>query len=75
MQRTDLREVLSLVKEKLSRDAEAACGLFWADARPTTLYAVGEEDGGGDPDATSRYAVGEEDATTFYAVGEEDGRG
>ncbi len=75
MQRTELRDILNLVKDKLSRDSEAACGLFWADddPGPTTRYAVGEEDG--DPDPTSRYAVGEEDATTFYAVGEEDGRG
>ncbi len=73
MNKADLQDVLALVKDKLSRDSEAACGLFWADAQPTTRYAVGEEDG--DPDPTSRYAVGEEDATTFYAVGEEDGRG
>ncbi len=71
MQRADLQDVLALVREKLSRDTEAACGLFWADNDPTTKYAVGEEDG----EPTSRYAVGEEDATTFYAVGEEDGRG
>lgn len=74
MQRTELQDVLNLVKQKLSHDAEAACGLFWSDAPdPTTRYAVGEEDG--DPDPTSRYAVGEEDATTFYAVGEEDAQG
>lgn len=68
MDRTDLRDVLELVKAKLSRDVEAACGLLWSDApTPTTRYAVNEEDGG-----TTRYAVNEEDATTFYAVGEED---
>ena len=66
MQRTDLRDVLDLVKDKLSLDIEAACGLLWPDAQPTTRYAVGEED------ATTDYAVGEEDATTEYAVGEED---
>lgn len=70
MIRTDLREVLDLVREKLSRDAEAACGLLWSDnPRPTTKYAVGEED------ATTDYAVGEEDATSWYGIGEEDGRG
>lgn len=58
MQRTDLRDVLDLVKEKLSRDTEAACGLLWSDGpRPTTKYAVGEED-----------------VTTLYGLGEEDGR-
>lgn len=56
MKKTDLRDVLDLVKEKLSRDTEAACGLFWADDTPaTTKYAIGEED------VTSRYATGEED--------------
>lgn len=58
MEKTELRDVLELVKDKLSRDVEAACGFFWADDgpdNPTTLYAVGEED------ATTRYAVGEED--------------
>ncbi|MBM4318468.1 MAG: hypothetical protein FJ125_00550 [Deltaproteobacteria bacterium] len=69
MEKTDLRDVLELVKEKLSRDVEAACGLLWGDSpSPTSRYAVGEEDGG-----TTRYAVGEEDVTTFYGVGEEDG--
>ncbi|MDY0059854.1 MAG: hypothetical protein RBU45_08600 [Myxococcota bacterium] len=68
MDRVELREVLDLVKDKLSRDAEAACGILWSDAQPTTRYAVGEEDGG-----TTRYAVGEEDATTLYGLGEEDG--
>jgi hypothetical protein len=69
MNRTELREVLDLVKGKLSREVEAACGLLWNDApAPTTKYAVNEEDGG-----TTRYAVNEEDATTFYGVGEEDG--
>jgi hypothetical protein len=58
MDKQELRDVLNLVKDKLSRDTEAACGLFWADEvepEPTTKYAVGEED------ATTRYAVGEED--------------
>ena len=66
MQKSELREVLDLVKRKLSRDAQAACGLLWADLQPTTRYAIGEED------ATTDYAVGEEDVTTEYAVGEED---
>ncbi len=61
MKKSDLQDVLALVKEKLSRDPEAACGVFWTDEA-----APG-------PDPTSRYAVGEEDATTRYAVGEEDG--
>lgn len=70
MERADLRDVLDLVRAKMTSDAQAACGIFWADnADPTTRYAVGEED------ASTEYAVGEEDATTFYAVGEEDGRG
>ncbi|MCU0665054.1 MAG: hypothetical protein MUC50_22365 [Myxococcota bacterium] len=56
MEKTDLREVLKLVREKLSRDAEAGCGFFWSDnPGPTTKYAIGEEDG-----ATTLYAVGEE---------------
>lgn len=58
MKKTDLREVLNLVKEKLHRDPAGACGLFWADV-PETV-------------PTSWYAVGEEDVTTHYAVGEED---
>jgi len=69
MNKEDLRDVLDLVKDKLSRDADAACGLFWADEpepNPTTRYSVGEED------ATTEYSVGEEDVTSFYAVGEED---
>jgi hypothetical protein len=69
MERTDLQEVLALVKSKLSRDVEAACGLLWTDQAPTSRYAVNEEDGG-----TTRYAVNEEDATTLYGLGEEDGR-
>lgn len=52
--RVDLREVLNLVKSKLSRDVEAACGLFWPDTVTTTTY----------------YAIGEEDCITDYAVGE-----
>ncbi|MFW5740968.1 MAG: hypothetical protein ACOC1F_11445 [Myxococcota bacterium] len=58
MDKQELRDVLSLVKEKLSRDTEAACGLLWNDDP--------------DPEPTTKYAVGEEDATTRYAVGEED---
>jgi len=58
MDKQDLREVLDLVKDKLSRDADAACGLFWADEP--------------EPEPTTKYAVGEEDVTSFYAVGEED---
>jgi len=58
MKKTDLREVLDLVKDKLSRETDTACGLFWAD-NP-------------EPIPTSWYAVGEEDVTTHYAVGEED---
>ena len=67
MNKTDLKDVLALVKTKLKRDTEAACGLFWPDAGPsTTLYSVGEED------ATTHYAVGEEDSNSDYSVGEED---
>ena len=66
MKKEDLRDVLELVKDKITRDAINACGLLWADAVVTSWYAVGEED------ATSDYSVGEEDATTAYAVGEED---
>ena len=65
MKKADLRDVLDLVKEKLSRETEAACGFFWPDRSPTTRYAIGEED------ATTLYAVGEEDVTTFYGIGEE----
>ena len=69
MQKADLRDVLELVKQKLSRDVEAACGLLWADSpQPTTRYSIGEED------ASTEYAVGEEDASTLYGFGEEDGR-
>ena len=70
MERTDLQDVLELVKQKLSRDVEAACGLLWSDSpQPTTKYAVGEED------ATTDYAVGEEDASTWYGINEEDAQG
>ena len=65
MERAELKEVLDLVREKLSRDTEAACGILWSDAQPTTKYAVGEED------ATTDYAVGEEDSASWYGVGEE----
>ena len=67
MNKTDLREILDLVKGKIARDTVAACNLFWSDGgTETTLYSVGEED------ATSRYATGEEDATSRYSTGEED---
>ena len=66
MKKNDLRDVLDLVKNKLTHDMESACGLFWPDASPTSRYAVGEED------ASTDYSVGEEDVTTEYAVGEED---
>ena len=56
MNRADLRSILDLVKEKLARDVEAACGLFWEDER--------------EPPVTTHYAVGEEDCNTDYAVGE-----
>ena len=60
MKKTDLKDVLDLVKDKLEREAEAGCGIFWVDETvpgpgPTTKYAIGEED------MTTRYAVGEED--------------
>ena len=51
MKREDLRDVLELVKTKIQREAEAACGMFWVDCpedddpQPSTCYAVGEEDG------------------------------
>ena len=66
MKKTDIRDILELVKDKLEHNPEAACGLFWPDMAETTLYSVGEED------ATTDYSVGEEDATSFYGVGEED---
>ena len=66
MKKTEIREVLELVKEKLSQNTESACGLFWPDSSPTSRYAVGEED------ASTEYSVGEEDVTTEYSVGEED---
>lgn len=62
MKKADLRDVLELVKDKLSREPEAACGLFWPDSTPTTRYAVGEED------ATTEYSVGEEDVILLYGV-------
>lgn len=65
MKKADLRDVLSLVKDKLTRETEAACGLFWPDASPTTRYAVGEED------VTTDYGIGEEDVTTLYGIMEE----
>ena len=55
MKKADLRDVLRLVKEKLTRETEAACGIFWVDDSPTTRYAVGEED------VTTFYGIGEED--------------
>ena len=64
MKKSDMREVLDLVKDKLSRSAEAACGLFFQDTNPTSRYAVGEED------ATTEYAVGEEDVQVYYGVGD-----
>jgi len=68
MNKNDLREVLDLVKDKLTRDPEVACGIMFVDDDPvpTTKYSVGEED------STTKYSVGEEDVTTYYAVGEED---
>lgn len=54
IKKADLRDVLQLVKEKLSRDTEAGCGLFWPDSAPTSRYAIGEED------VTTFYAIGEE---------------
>lgn len=49
MKKNDLRDILNLVKTKLSRETEAACGLLWADDDPgegemSSLYSVGEED-------------------------------
>ena len=62
IKKTDLRDVLSLVKDKLARDPNAACGVLWTDdPQPTTKYAIGEEDGGSGGGITTRYAVGEED--------------
>ena len=64
MNKTDLREVLNLVKAKLKSDAATACALFWPDVAPTTLYSVGEED------CNTDYAIGECDCNTLYAIGE-----
>ena len=55
MKKADLQDVLNLVKEKLSRDSEAACGLFWSDNAPTTRYSINEED------VTTLYGINEED--------------
>ena len=55
MKKEDLKELLQLVKDKLSRDPEAGCGLCWPDLGPTTRYAVGEED------VQDLYGVGEGD--------------
>ena len=56
MKKEDLQDVLKLVKEKLRRDVQAACGIFWVDET--------------EPTPTTTYAVGEEDSQTFYSVGE-----
>ena len=69
MNKKELSEVIQLVKKKLSRDMEAACGLFWpdADVSPSTLYAVGEED------AEPLYSAPEEEehqCVTLYGIGE-----
>ena len=55
MKKEDLKDILQLIKDKLERDTEAACGLFYSDenSQPTSFYAVGEEDG------TLRYSIGE----------------
>ena len=37
----ELSEILALVKAKLARDSEAACGIFWSD-EPRMRYAVVE---------------------------------
>ena len=58
MKKDELREILDLVKEKLAMDPETACGLFWPDHQPTTLYNVGEEDCNMDY-ACPEYAVAE----------------
>ena len=68
MKKTDLADVIRLVKGKMSRELTPACGLFWVDPNPTTEYAVGEED------VTTHYGVGEEDGgeecMTLYGIGE-----
>ena len=60
MKKTDLSDVIRLVKSKMERESAAACGLFWTDRNT-------------DPDPTTAYGIGEEDSTTHYGVGEEDG--
>ena len=67
MEKRELREILDLVKVKLERDVETACGLFWADDC-ATKYAVGECDD--DPPCVTAYAVGECDSAGRYSVGE-----
>lgn len=55
MDKKELREILDLVKAKLAVDAEAACGLFWADdPEPTPKYATPD-------DPAMRYAISEEE--------------
>lgn len=53
MKKTDLSDVLKLVKDKLTRDPEAACGVLYTDL----------------PDLSTRYAVGEEDANYATRIG------
>lgn len=67
MKKTDLRDILELVKDKLSSDTEAACGLFWPDNQTTTLYSVGEED------CNTDYAVGEcdDEPVLRYAISDD----
>lgn len=57
MKKNDLKDILDIVKSKLTSDAEAACGLFWADdAPPAPEYAVGDDDN----DPILRYAIGDD---------------
>ena len=63
MKKTDLADVIRLVKSKIGCDASSACGFLWADSAPTTEYAVGEED------VVAYYGVSEE-CTTRYGINE-----
>lgn len=70
MKKTDLKDILNLVKAKLCQEPATACGLFWTDSDPNLKVD--------DHNTTLKYGVMEPkddliQVTTRYAVGEEDG--
>ena len=63
IERSELREVLNLVKSKLVRNMQGACGMMWSDSGGDQSESGNEVY---EPDV-------EQTITTYYAVGEEDG--